>query len=75
MGLRLRTRDLVKLACLMADAGKWNGSSALPGEWVADSSRAHVSGAWRNPPILDTGYGYLWFTGTLRGKFVVWAWG
>lgn len=75
MGLKLQTRDLVKLAWLMADAGKWNGSSVLPADWVMDSSRAHVAGVWRNPPIVDTGYGYLWFTGSLRGNPAVWAWG
>lgn len=75
MGLKLRTRDLVKLAWLMADAGKWNGASVLPDQWVEDSARAHGPAAWRNPPIVDIGYGYLWFTGSLRGKPVVWAWG
>ena len=71
----MQTRDLVKLAWLMADAGKWNGSSVLPADWAADSYRAHVARAWRNPPIVDTSYGYLWFTGTLLGNPAVWAWG
>ncbi len=74
-GLKMRTRDLVKLAWLMAGAGAWQGTTVLPAEWVTESSRAHVAVAWRNPPIVDAGYGYLWFTGTLRGKPVVWAWG
>lgn len=75
MGLKMRTRDLAKLAWLMADGGKWKGTTVLPPEWVAESSRAHVGGVWRNPPIVDTGYGYLWFTGMVRGKPVAWAWG
>ncbi|MET3394504.1 CubicO group peptidase (beta-lactamase class C family) [Variovorax sp. 1140] len=75
VGLKLRTRDLVKLAWLMADTGMWNGKSVLPGQWVADSTRVHTSSVWRNPPIVNSGYGYLWFTGTLGGKSVAWAWG
>ena len=34
-----------------------------------------MGGAWPNPPIADSGYGYLWFTGTHRGVPVAWAWG
>jgi len=75
MGLKMRTRDLAKLAWLMADAGQWRGTTVLPAEWVTESSRAHVSGVWPNPPIVDTGYGYLWFAGVLKGKPVAWAWG
>ncbi len=74
-GLKMRTRDLVKLAWLMADAGTWKGSTVVPAEWAAESARPHIAVAWRNPPIVDAGYGYLWFTGNLRGKPVVWAWG
>lgn len=74
-GLKMRTRDLVKLAWLMADAGAWKGTTVLPAQWVIESTRAHVAVAWRNPPIVNAGYGYLWFTGTLRGKPVAWAWG
>lgn len=75
MGLKLRPRDLLKLAWLMADEGKWGGKQVVPAEWVRESTRAHVAASWHNPPITDIGYGYLWFTGVLNGTPLVWAWG
>jgi CubicO group peptidase (beta-lactamase class C family) len=75
MGLRLRARDFIKLAWLMASLGTWNGSAVVPSQWVQDSTRTHVTSAWRNPPIQDIGYGYMWFTGALGGRPVAWAWG
>lgn len=74
-GLRLQVRDLLKLAWVMADGGRWQGKQVVPAEWVAESTRRHVGGAWPNPPIADSGYGYLWFTGSYRGIPVAWAWG
>lgn len=75
MGLALRTRDLAKLAWTMADGGRWKGTQVVPADWVADSTRRHGPAQWRNPPIAGTGYGYLWFTGTLDGRDVAWGWG
>lgn len=75
MGLQLKARDLLKLAWVMADGGRWGGAQVLPAAWVAESQQPHTPGAWPNPPIADTHYGYLWFTGTLRGRPVAWAWG
>jgi CubicO group peptidase (beta-lactamase class C family) len=74
-GLQLKTRDLLKLAWVMADAGRWRGGQVIPSEWVAESIQPKVKGAWNNPPVADSGYGYLWFTGTLKGHQVAWAWG
>ena len=64
-----------KLAWTMADGGRWQGAQVLPADWVAESTRRHVGGAWPNPPIADSGYGYLWFTGTYKSMPVAWAWG
>jgi CubicO group peptidase (beta-lactamase class C family) len=75
MGLQLKTRDLLKLAWVMADAGRWRGLQVIPSEWVSESIHPKVNGVWRNPPVVDSGYGYLWFTGTLKGHQVAWAWG
>lgn len=68
MGLKLRTRDLAKLAWVMANDGKWINTRVVPSAWVAASSRTEVTGVWPNPPIASVGYGLLWFTGTLEGK-------
>ena len=75
-GLRLRVRDLARLAGVMADGGRWRGTPVVPAAWVAESTRQHVGGAWPNPPLAeDSGYGFLWFTGSRKGVPLAWAWG
>jgi len=74
-GLRLRTRDLAKVAWTIADGGKWQGKSVVPADWVEESTQTHTQGAWRIQPIGQSGYGYLWFTGQLSGRPVAWGWG
>lgn len=75
MGLVLRPRDLLKLAALMADGGRWRGAQVLPAAWVAESLAPQVPADWRAGPVTDVGYGLLWFTGRLHGQRVAWAWG
>jgi CubicO group peptidase (beta-lactamase class C family) len=74
-GLTLRARDLAKLAWTMADGGRWQGRQVVPAQWVAESMRRRIALGWHLGPMTDVGYGYLWFTGTLRGRAVVLAWG
>lgn len=74
-GLRLRTRDLARLAWTMSDGGRWRGAQVLPSAWVADSLRPAGPADWRVTPIGDVGYGLLWFTGLLHGRRVAWGWG
>jgi CubicO group peptidase (beta-lactamase class C family) len=74
-GLRLQARDLLRIAWMMADGGRWQGAHVVPENWVADSTRRQVGGAWPNPPIDSSSYGYLWFTGTYKDVPVAWAWG
>jgi CubicO group peptidase (beta-lactamase class C family) len=74
-GLALRTRDLLKLAQLMAAGGRWRGSQLLPAAWVAESLAPLGTATWRAAPVADIGYGLLWFTGRLHGQRVAWAWG
>jgi CubicO group peptidase (beta-lactamase class C family) len=65
--------DLRKIAWTMADSGQWRGSPLLPAGWVAHATRTHVPTSWRVPPISSIGYGYLWFTGTLKARPLVWG--
>lgn len=74
-GLALRTRDLLKLAALMLDGGRWKGRQVLPEQWVSESLTPQGPATWRAGQIEDIGYGLLWFTGRLHGHRVAWAWG
>ena len=74
-GLQLRVLDLLKIAWLMIDQGRWRGSQVVPAAWIAECLQPHAPGAWPLPPIEGSSYGYLWFTGSLRGRRVAWAWG
>jgi CubicO group peptidase (beta-lactamase class C family) len=60
---------------VMADAGRWRGRQVVPARWVAESTRRHTAIGWHLGPMTDIDYGYLWYTGTMRGRGVVLAWG
>jgi CubicO group peptidase (beta-lactamase class C family) len=74
-GLALRTRDMLKVAVLMMEDGRWQGTQVLPESWVTASLTPQSPATWRAGPVADVGYGLLWFTGRLHGQRVAWAWG
>lgn len=74
-GLALRTQDLLKIAALMIDGGRWQGRQILPESWVTESLAPQGPATWRPAPVAEVGYGLLWFTGRLHGQRVAWAWG
>lgn len=74
-GLALRTRDLAKLAWMVLQQGRWHDRQVLPPAWVAESTRPHGPAGWQSPPMHDIGYGYLWFTGALADRPLVWGLG
>jgi CubicO group peptidase (beta-lactamase class C family) len=54
-GLRLRGRDLLKVAQLYANGGMWNGKRVISEAWIKTSAQPHVR-------IDDTTeYGYFWW--------------
>ncbi len=71
-GLRLRPRDMLKIARLVADRGQWQGRQVVPVEWIGASMQPRVS--------ADFGglkYGYQWWMGSVdwQGKKLRWSGG
>ena len=56
-GLRLRPRDLAKFGSLYLHNGQWNRKQVLPREWVAESTRRHLT----FPGRAARGYAYQWW--------------
>ena len=59
-GLRLTTRDLGKVAAMMADDGRWQGRQILPKSWIDTMLTA------RHASRPDQNYGYFMFEGSYK---------
>ncbi len=74
-GLQLRTRDLIKLAWMASQGGRWQGRAVVPGPWLADCQAPHVALVGDPGELQNIGYSNLWWTGTMAGLAVSLAWG
>ena len=54
-GLRLRSRDLAKIAAMIVDGGRWRGEQIVPKAWI-DSALSV-----RRKAYPDANYGYLFW--------------
>lgn len=72
-GLRMRARDVAKIASLILHDGKWRGRQIVPEAWIAASTTRQF-----DIPSGQYDYGYFWFLGKLNsGQLVIKAsgWG
>lgn len=60
---RVSARDLARFGLLFLREGKWQGLQVLSSDWVRESTATHS----KIGP--DSGYGYMWWTGTKEGFF------
>jgi len=76
-GLRLRPRDMLKIGRLVSDRGRWRGRPVVPEQWIAESTREHISTGIKLFAIAgeEVGYGYQWWLGHISrgGREVRWA--
>lgn len=64
-GLRMRARDLSKVASLVLHDGQWQGHQIVPADWVTVSTTRHVEAfPWSAGGVY--GYGYFWYPGTIN---------
>ncbi len=57
--IRMSARDLARFALLYLNDGRWAGRQVVPAEWVHESTQAYSHSA------AGTGYGYLWWIGSV----------
>ncbi len=57
-GLHARTEDVARLGLLHLQGGRFEDRQVLPGAWVSEATRPHVSTAGEDDPDWAQGYGY-----------------
>ena len=53
--MRMRPHDMAKIGYLYLNEGRWDGEQIVPTDWVAASTRKHITAT------LQDGYGYQWW--------------
>lgn len=70
-GLRLTSRDLLRIGAMLLDGGRWNGRQVVPAEWVRAAFSTRVATGGGPAP----GYGYQFWTGDVAhgGRRIGWV--
>lgn len=70
-GLRLTSRDLMRIGLMLLDGGRWNGRQVVPASWVRAALSRHLPTGGGPAP----GYGYQFWTGDIAhgGRRLAWA--
>lgn len=72
-GIWITPRDLARFGQLYMNMGTIDGQQILPSDWIEASVTDAVGslGSWGE--LKNLGYGYLWWTGTIRDQIVYMA--
>jgi CubicO group peptidase (beta-lactamase class C family) len=58
---RMSARDLARFGLLFLREGRWRNEQIVSSNWVHESTASHSNTG------IDSGYGYMWWTGVNRG--------
>ena len=61
--IRMSARDLARFGLLFLREGRWRDKQLLPRKWVRESTASHSRRG------LNSGYGYMWWTGNKTGLY------
>jgi CubicO group peptidase (beta-lactamase class C family) len=66
-GMQFTSRDMAKFGLLYLHNGLMNGTQIVPSLWIEESltPSTYIGGVWGD--LLDAGYGYGWWLGTING--------
>ena len=69
-GLNVTTEDIAKFGQLYLQKGRWNEQQIIPGEWVEEAVKVHISNGTNPDSEWEQGYGYQFWRcrhGAYRG--------
>ena len=74
--IHVSARDAARFGMLYLNDGQFVGKQIIPADWVHDSLQTYSQNAYDNiGRFKDVGYGYQWWTATVDGRPVNFAWG
>lgn len=66
-GMFVTPRDMARLGYLYLENGNLEGEQIIPSSWIEQSVTNYLQDSIEWEGIEEVGYGYLWWTGKLRG--------